>query len=44
MVNSSQINFLPLNVPLHLFVDSARNDVVAVAPIRSEYLESRFDL
>jgi hypothetical protein len=25
-LNTNQMNFLPLNVPLHLFVDSARND------------------
>ena len=25
-LNSGQMNYLPLNVPLHLFVDSARND------------------
>jgi len=25
-LNKDQVNYLPLNVPLHLFVDSARND------------------
>ena len=26
MLNTNQMNYLPLNVPLHLFIDSAQND------------------
>jgi hypothetical protein len=31
-INSQQMNFLPLNVPLHLFVDSARTDASGSGP------------
>jgi hypothetical protein len=31
-IASQQMNFLPLNVPLHLFVDSARNDANGSGP------------
>jgi hypothetical protein len=31
-INSPRMNFLPLNVPLHLFVDSARSDASAAGP------------
>ncbi|MCA1603477.1 MAG: DUF4214 domain-containing protein, partial [Acidobacteria bacterium] len=31
-IPSQQMNFLPLNVPLHLFVDSARNDASGSGP------------
>jgi hypothetical protein len=31
-LNLNQVNFLPLNVPLYLFVDSARNDATGAGP------------
>ena len=31
-LDSGQMNYLPLNVPLHLFVDSARNDASGSGP------------
>ena len=31
-LNNAQMNYLPLNVPLHLFVDSARNDASGSGP------------
>ena len=31
-LNSGQLNYLPLNVPLHLFVDSAENDAGGSGP------------
>jgi hypothetical protein len=31
-LNSGQMNYLPLNVPLHLFVDSALNDASGAGP------------
>ena len=31
-LNANQMNYLPLNVPLHLFVDSARNDASGSGP------------
>jgi hypothetical protein len=31
-INSQRVNWLPLNVPLHLFVDSARNDATGSGP------------
>jgi hypothetical protein len=33
-IDSQQMNFLPLNVPLHLFVDSALNDASGSGPYR----------
>jgi hypothetical protein len=31
-INSQRMNYLPLNVPLHLFIDSARNDATGSGP------------
>jgi hypothetical protein len=33
-LDKDQINYLPLNVPLHLFVDSARNDANGAGPYK----------